>query len=413
MNECFDFDITEAEASAFGLESILNILPIINVAELGDVIEVRGLWAFTLASDIKKAFKTQRVANNIFIEINRRSFTFHRFFTLEVMEVLRSLLNTSRRNTPDGVIEDIMSGIQENTWYGKAVNAEPIPLNKRNLKRLNVSLLPKQSEFIERYAKVVPRNKLRGMLLAAGAGTGKTINGFGWHLCMGWDVTIFIVPNNSLDEVWRATIETRFDKVPEYWISNGKDKIRGREEFLVCHYEALPKMMQELGKFKNKKVGIWIDESHNFNDTTSSRTNRIIDLCNEEYIEGVVWASGTPLKALAKESIPLFSTIDPFFTAEVRSSFTRLHSSNQKAAMELLATRLDSVTFKVPKKTVVATEEDYVDHNVKMPNGHDYTLESIGKEVTKFVKERKDYHVEHATSYYAIWLRHLDRKSVV
>lgn len=384
----------ERDSEEYALEGIdffLNVLPMIRVTEENGIITIGGFWARDLEGDVYREWATKRVTNAIFLEMSARSMRFYSFFALEIIYMLEKLKKRDSR-TRNSVLDEIITAIYENTWIKAAQEQPPLPMNHHALKRMSVNLLPAQSNFLQHYANNVPRMNVRGTLAAMPPGTGKTITGFAWHLTMGFDTTIFIVPKNSLHEVWEDTVRTRFRKSPKYWISSSNEEPTGREEFIVCHYESLHKVLKATRRLQGKSVGVWLDESHNMNEIKSQRTQNFVRMCLEVDAAGVVFASGSPLKAVGAECVPLLRTIDRTFTEQVERAFVGLYGATKGRALDVLSHRLSRIMFKIDKKTVVDNEVEEYTMQVKIPNADTYTLDAIRLDVSRFIEERLAYY---------------------
>lgn len=206
------------------------------------------------------------------------------------------------------------------------------------------------------------------------------------------DIVIVICPKAALIKVWQESIKTLFHKYPHYWISSQQEEPRGNERFYVAHYEALSKMLEIAKDFKNKKVAVILDESHNLNETTSLRANYFVDLCNLVNSKHTIWLSGTPFKALAIESVPLLRSIDPLFTKEVELGFRKIFGKSNTRAVEILNNRLGLISFKVEKKELKLREPIFSEIKVKTTNAQEYTLINIKKIMREFIKERQEYY---------------------
>ncbi|QAX96243.1 hypothetical protein [Vibrio phage vB_VmeM-Yong XC32] len=382
------YEAWEIEYACEAIDFILNALPMVRCEEHNNVVRVGGFWARDLNNDVRKEWGSQRINNSIFIDLSARQLVFHSFFAVEVLYILE-VLKKRQTKTSNSAIEEMSRAIYENTWIKKAQERSPLSINWSAISRdMNVTLLESQRNFIVNYSRYVPKMNLNGMMLAAPPGTGKTIAGFSFSLAMSADITIFAVPKNSLTEVWEETIKTRFKKKQKYWISTRGDNPTGKEKYIICHYESLQKLVDIAPRLASKNVVIWLDESHNFNEESSTRTNRFVSLCKQSRAEHVVWASGTPLKAIGKEAVPFLTTTDPLFTEAVRKPFIGIFGSTKARALDILHNRLTKVTFKVEKATVVNNEkEEYVTH-IKTKDSHLYTLMQVRQDVKAFVQER-------------------------
>lgn len=383
---------TDIEYSCEAFDFILNAFPNIRVTEDRGIVTVGGFWAKNLNTAVHKEWGSLRVNNSIFIELSMRKIVFHSFFAVEILYILNTLKQSKQRQVNDDVLNDLINTIYNETWLRKASESEPLTYNLKELKRLNTTLLPSQLDFIDNYAIKVPKLNLKGMLLHGKPGTGKTIAGFGFSLAFEFDLTIFIVPKNSVKEVWQATIETRFKKVPKYWVSTNPKPPTGKEEYIICHYESLGRVLKALNQLKAKKVCVWLDESHNMNTEDSGRTKKFLDLVDVTNASACIWASGTPLKAIGKEAVPLLTSIDPLFSESVRKAFIGIYGATKGRALDILNHRLGKLTFKIEKSTVMNLEMEEYAFPIDMPTAEQYTLSNMRLEIKEFVADRVYFH---------------------
>jgi hypothetical protein len=208
--------------------------------------------------------------------------------------------------------------------------------------------------------------------------------------CLESDYTIVVSPKLALDKVWRQTLGTIFKTPTTFWVSNDNAEYNG-QKYLVVHYEYLEKLMEFVGKLSGK-ITIILDESHNLNEISSLRARYFIDLCKKTKSENVIWASGTSFKAQGTESIPIFTTIEPRFTPAVAESFKKLYGTGGGRALDILAHRVDIMSFKVEKSELKLEPPRIVDVPVKVPNGDDFTLDKVKQEMQAFVEERSKYY---------------------
>ncbi len=204
------------------------------------------------------------------------------------------------------------------------------------------------------------------------------------------DHVIVICPINALYRVWKNSIETEYRDPPTFWIA-ADNKPYLNEKIIVCHYESLSKI-QDLAKTLKGKITIILDESHNLNEITSARTQLFIELCNNITNKDVLWASGTPIKALGSESIPLLLTIDPFFTRSVAEDFKKIYGRDATKATDILSNRIQLISHVIEKKELNLQPPIIETFKVKISNGDDFTLDKVKEVMVKFIKERTDYY---------------------
>jgi hypothetical protein len=187
--------------------------------------------------------------------------------------------------------------------------------------------------------------------------THNTESGLALSLVSEAEVTIVIAPKNAVHEVWRDRIIQRFKHTPTFATSIGKP-FTGKEQYYICHYEALDRAIQFAELNKGKRLCILLDESHNLNEIVSLRTQKFINLCKLAHVFSVLWSSGTPLKAMGSEMVPFLSTIDPLFTEDVKARFVQIFGKSVARAVDILANRIGITSFKVAKSAVVELEID-------------------------------------------------------
>jgi SNF2 family DNA or RNA helicase len=227
------------------------------------------------------------------------------------------------------------------------------------------------------------------MLMDVAAGGGKTITNYALGHCLKADTRIYVVPKNSVHDVWLKTIRTLFRTPQDHWHSlSGTEPVAGTRHYIV-HFDYLDKFLEFAKKNKGKfgQVFVAIDESHNFNED-SARTRYLIDLCSTVNARDVIHASGTPFKAMGSEAITLLKTVCPDFTPEVEASFRKLFGKEAKKALEILANRIGIVSFKVLKAEVETPGVDYFEKRIKIKNSADYTLNAVRERMTAFIAER-------------------------
>lgn len=384
--------------------SIQRLIGVITVQEKGDLIHIDGLPAGRLMTDIRKVWSTSKIEQFMFTKMRGSSIAFHRFFALDFEYAMNTLLEKGHRSNRRAV-KQILAELRENTWLKRLNEDHPDIVNWERLDELNITILPTQRQFIETYNKIVPKYLLKGYLLGAAPGTGKTIAGLSLATVLEADVVFCVVPKNAVNKVWEDTITSIYKTPVTYWLSNdGSVPVTGRKIYVV-HYEALEKIVQFVRSNRGywKKPVVLLDESHNLNEIGSARTQNFILLCKLLDAKHVVWASGTPLKAAGTEVAPLMHTIDSFFDEDTEKRFMGVFGKNASRALDILANRMGLVTFKVDKAQAVGNKVKDYTIKVKIPNGDDYTLDAIREVMKKFIEERMRYYRENMRHYVDIY----------
>lgn len=224
-------------------------------------------------------------------------------------------------------------------------------------------------------------------------------------------VKIIISPKNALSLVWKKTIEEVFKKTPSCWTSDTSGPAPLGNEYYVFHYEALDRAL-ELAKSLAKrgiKYFVAVDESHNFNEIKSQRTQNLIQLCTLVPDVYQVWASGTPVKAMSSEVIPALMAFDPLFTKPVADTFSRAFNSDKAGAMEIVAHRIGIIMFRVPTSIVMTTKPTFLPLPVTFDGMDKYTLPVIKDQLKQFYAERMAFHKQNMESYKIIFTRGVEQ----
>lgn len=148
----------------------------------------------------------------------------------------------------------------------------------------------------------------------------------------------------------------------------------------------------------NGKISV-TGNCHNFNEINSQRTQSLIEL-TKKYVHYSLWMSGTPIKALGKEVIPLLHCIDPLFDEACEKSFAAVFGKNSERALDILANRIGILSHTVKKEDVVSDVKLYrYQANVTLKNGDDYTLPVIRLKMKAFIEERSKFYKENMKSF--------------
>ena len=376
----------------------------ISVREEKGKIYVSGVPADVIARDIARIWNTSRVNSYMFTQLGRSGFSFHSFYAIEIYFVLEHLKSHPQAYTNQRALRRIQEELKSETWLRTLEDDASLNFNWDRLNEMSVSPKEHQREFLETYEKVVAKYQLKGYLLAAAPGTGKTISGLMLALINESDATVVICPKRAVIDVWVDTLKTRFKKAQRYWTSCDNTPVDQEANWVVFHYEALEQALSWLANNKKfKKITVILDECHNLNDPKSARTQNFMELCKDKNIQAVLWMSGTPIKALGNEAIPFLSTIDPRFTEKVRESFTKIFGKQVSRAVEILANRIGISSFRVNKADIVTNQVVETTKNVAFKGGEQFTLAVIKEEIRVFVEERFVYYKENERRFHNIY----------
>lgn len=365
----------------------------VQITEEGRLIEITGIPAYLIDRDIAKIWGTRKLQIHMFVQMTRRKIVIPTFFAVDFVYMLEEMAKYPGNLYSDRqVIKRTVEVIRANTWLANIDKEFPSIFDYSKLKELNISLIDHQRRFMAWYDQVKLRYNLRGILLTAAPGGGKTIASLATAICRKSDVTFIICPKNAINRVWEAEIVTRFKEKQSYWISSEGKEIPKDVRWLIFHYEDLDKATKLISKFSNKNLTLVLDESHNFNDTESLRTQLFLSLCANKCISDIIFASGTPIKAMGSDSIPLLRAIDPLFTANAEMRFKKIFGKDAKKANDILANRLGIISYKVPKSEFMPNEPIYEEMKLSIPDGEYYTLDRIRERMSNFIHDRVDYY---------------------
>lgn len=361
------------------------------VEERGNLIYVNHIKTKTMQFDISRIFKTSRVNKYMFESIGKNSFTINSFFALELYYVISKLVGNRKIWSNAKELSIIQERLLTNTWLANSRKNFPPRLNFDGLKRMLWTPKDFQMRFLEQYSDVVPKLCLKGQLLAGAAGSGKTATTLFLGECLEADRIIIVCPKNAVYRVWEDTIKQIYKTKQTYWIYDSGKPYKG-ERIAIFHYEGLANVESYYRDLTFGKVFVILDESHNMNEIKTLRTLRFLDLCKAVNASDVILASGTPVKALSIETIPLFRAIDPLFTPAVEEKFKRLYQGDVNSVTEILNERINNVTFKISKKELNLDEPVFRDIKVKTPDAKLFTLKTIAQDMENFIFERQQYY---------------------
>lgn len=377
---------------------IKKTLGVVTVKQSETEIIVEGVPGYFIENDISNLWKTSKITAHMFNKITRNTFTIPLFFALDLLYTMEQLIASPRKvGISKNTAQKIIDGLYLNTWLADSQKEHASILDFDKLKLFYKTPLDFQYDFFNKYNKVLPKYKLKGYMLAGAAGSGKTYMGMALAEMREVDKVIVICPNNAVYKVWDNSIKTEYKKPPSHWIAADK-KIYGNEKYLVFHYEALYKAL-EMVKGLHGKIMIILDESHNMNEITSQQTQNFIKLCKDSGSNDILWASGTPIKALGSESVPFFATIDPFFTEDIKEKFKKLFGKNAKKANDILSNRINLYSHKIEKSQLKLAEPIIANFPVKAPNGEEFTLDNVKKDMIAFIEQQQAYYAKNAQLY--------------
>lgn len=376
-----------------------RLLGQVSVSEKGNEIFVEGIPADVIQNNIKRIWGTSRVNVHMFNRTGSSKFSFNKFFAIEMVYMLQTIHDKSSL-IRQRVIDKIITELMENTWLANTLREDlPAPLDLSKLNQLQVRMYDSQDRFLAAYNDIVPAYGLKGYMLAAPPGTGKTITAIALSVCCDSEITFVVSPNNATHEVWETDIIKAVKKPGKIWFSDSGQTPPTDARWYVCHYEGLAKLVDNIRQFRGRKINLILDECHNFNDPDSVRTNHLVRLCKELDIKDILFQSGTPWKAMASELIPFLRCVDPLFDENSEGRFRKIFGVSVARAVDIVSHRIGIISFKIDKSEVVKGAPEDKDVLVKIPNPTPFLLESIKQEMKTYITQRLKYFSDNKTKY--------------
>lgn len=374
---------------------VFNFNPTIEVTD--KYVIVYGIDGHRLNRIISKVYKTSRIQNYLFTKYTGNRLEFHLFFALEVYLILKRVLTApdNYNIVPKRTISQVLDLLENNTWVKHALSVPD--LNELTLPSipLKYTPMPDQEKFLKTYLYRKNLWGLNGMMLAADAGTGKTFTSLalGQLLSEKPSVTIIISPLPAVNKVWDDSLNTLFNHKVSYWTAlHPLSKLTFKEQYIVVNYDFVPKLLTMIKRFDISNPYVIIDEAHNYNDVKALRTKLLFQLLNILKSKNIVPLTGTPVKAMSLEVIPLLKMIDPYFTEKAEDSFKRMYSGATGEATEILRQRLELIQYKIKKNIDGVEPPISIFHSVKVEGGEQLALSALKVTLREYVDNRREYY---------------------
>lgn len=399
--------------------SILNLLKGLNVEvdPVSNKVTITGLRFLYVCRDLEK-YIGAKMLYSILDNVSYSRLRFSMFYLPDFYHAINTLLTNLKfkRRIRSGrellAIRTELEKIPLVANIKKIQSTDPINIPKIDKSKLDkifrgIKLFDYQDKFIDDCIWKSNLLELRGYLLDAPAGSGKSYCSLALMEMLDIDTIIVVCPKKAVNDVWDETITRVYSESQSYSMSlpvlHGPNKPAGfdiNDRFIVCHYESLGKLNEYLDSIKipNKRYSVVLDECHSLNSHNSERSIQFRLLNEKINPEFCLWMSGTPIKALGTETLTMFATIDKLFDKSVYKSFLKVFGISGVYATSVMANRLQLVRSEI--KTKGSGVEQYT-HKIKvsLKNGGDYTLKTISAKMIDYVKERKAYYQKNAKQY--------------
>lgn len=391
----------------------------LDIKESGEFIRISGIYPSQLEAELHKEWGSTRVSQNL-ITLGRTEFAVHRFLLPDFLFALDKILAKKHISLSRRLLLELVDRLKKETWLKRVFEKKHDKIvDYSKLSKFNFQPLEHQRRYMDFYDDKVTRYGLKGHLLSAVPGAGKTLNSLFLMECLGMDTIVIICPKNALEDVWAKTLENCFKVPVNFWVSSRGKPLEKGYRYYVAHYEQIDHLVNFFkGQGKHfGKIGLVTDEIHNFNDIKSNRTQRLIELAGATATnaEHIVLMSGTPIKAMALETIPMLRMIDPLFTRKAEDIYLKIFGKSTIRALDIMSHRLGFMSFRVEKKEIMSIEMNRYTIKLPLANGDEYTLDTIRNKMKQYTTERVQYYKAHekeytsmyetGIAYYNEWLR--------
>jgi SNF2 family DNA or RNA helicase len=382
-------------------ESWLDRFMPLSVKEVNDFIVIAGFQTVNFVKYIEKKYKTTRITNHMYTTLEPYRIKFRKFFAIEFLYLLNEALKPATTNKDryfgnKTTLKKCMDLLYQNTWVKRLNIDYKNEMDFNKLKNLKLTLKDYQLEFIEDiYVQKKAKFNLNGYLLALFMGGGKTVCSISLMYMLNKQKVIIICPKATIDKAWKDDIHKLFgpDHKFKIWTSTSNNLLSTNYDYYILNYEAVDKLNRIAQEFTTYDTSLIVDESHNLKDYNSLRTRMILNFVKEAKIQDVLLMSGTPIKALGVEVIPILKFLDPLFTPEVEEEFKQIFGVSVAVATDMLNHRLGNYIFRKLKEEVLSLPPKTVeDVYITIPNGEKYSLISVQNTIKDFIKERNNYY---------------------
>lgn len=311
----------------------------------------------------------------------------HLFFALELYKIFMELGEFYKLPYYIQVAKDIY----KKTWISNVDKIKAEYTNVKNLDKFNYTLTDYQMEFIRNYNMLKETNELEGYILAFKQGLGKTFTSIALAECLNKNQVI-IVCQNTLKENWAYELRNYYKIYQDRnkWIkdifilNNSKFTNKKNPKFIIVNQESIDKIYNIIDKEKNSMI--IVDESQNFRNLNSDRTEKLLKLKELLGCKDNLMMSGTPIKAMSSEIAPALRMIDPYFTDELARIYVKTFSNNTPEIANVVKERLNRVIYVKNKDVLNLPEKTINEIKLKIQDPKPYFIKTVKEEVGKEFK---------------------------
>lgn len=161
--------------------------------------EITGLNFRTFNDDIITQYGTTTPGKYMFRRVNSYKFITDNFFLLELEFLIQQILQSKNIWSRRRDIYDLQTKLRTKTWIKDTINLQLGTVDEAKLKRVfKMKAFPTQLEFLKHYPVIKKSHHLKGLLLDAAPGSGKTLLSLMWGVLNGNAKHIIICPSATL-----------------------------------------------------------------------------------------------------------------------------------------------------------------------------------------------------------------------
>lgn len=368
----------------------------VQVFQQGKYVTVRRIYAKKLDRDLYRVFGQSGTDTFPLMYVTERRIfnrvlhlTVHEFFLPELYAMFKMLYEQTKRRDYYEVCELITT----NTWM-RNINNE-IKVDGSPLNELKKPLMPHQINFITKeYFEAKIKMLFRGCLLGFDQGTGKTYTSLGLAWLLKKQTFVFCQDMAVFN--WVSEIKELIPGDPSIAVVGKSDPSKDYD-FVVCNYEKTSKALP----FVRRDVTMIIDETHNVRYLATNRAHDLIDFREKTNCVDIVPMSGTPVKGLAVELLPIVKLLDPRLDDTAQALFVKLFSKYRSFAYKILRYRLGFMIDRVMKEDVLTLPQKHYDSlKLKVANPDPYLMDTVKADMRTFTSERYRELVKDRKRYY-------------
>ncbi|EBV8434077.1 ATP-dependent helicase [Salmonella enterica subsp. enterica serovar Minnesota] len=363
----------------------------------GQNVHITGLSFHSFEKDLQKLYGTSTIGNYMFVREKWDTIRTNTFFLVELHFCISKLLQLRNIRSNRKRLSQLKEKLETETWLEGTFNPHGKPFDVKKVTQLfNFKPFEPQSLFLAQYPVITQSYNLTGLLLDAKAGSGKTFLSLMWSKCLDNLPTIVLCPLGIVDSVWTAHMHKAFKEPPKYWTSISGQVMPDDADYYIMHYDyafgnnfqQIVKKLKEIMRKRRGKFKLVVDECHNFNEFKTGRTQRLIEMHDEDLFSHCLPMSGTPLKALGREAYTVFCLIDPLFKGRVREKFLEAYGRSRDKLNELLNHRIGRSKFTISSLNNMEDAPPVEPVKVSFPGSDKFTLNAIRHEMQLYITDR-------------------------